>query len=215
MSNTNSPQEEIIKLWNELKIESVHFEFSCGGDSMNDTSIVINGLDGSTIENDEIASYFDNEVYNRVEFYVNSDGHYQGENGTVYITLEEGEDDFSYSKSSQSEWSENYDSEVEIELSEEEAEFLKSKVLNINGAEGEQPTVNYKGDCILSDIEEELVENLQEKILNELRDFQPEIEDGELQDWFTFTTSEDGGLTIVDNKLKVEISNQVTVYRDE
>ena len=60
-------EQEIIQLWNELEITHIDFEFTCGGDSMNDTTLNIHKGD-EIIENDVIATYFDNEVYNAVEF---------------------------------------------------------------------------------------------------------------------------------------------------
>ena len=85
-------KQEAIKLWKELKIESGTMEFSCGGDSMNDYSFTFYG-GGKEIESSELKDYFDDAVYKHVEFYVNSDGHYQGEAGTVEITLDNDDDD--------------------------------------------------------------------------------------------------------------------------
>ena len=34
-------EKEIIQLWKELQITHIDFEFSCGGDSMNDTTLNI------------------------------------------------------------------------------------------------------------------------------------------------------------------------------
>ena len=41
----------------------------------------------------ELEDYSDGEIYNQVEFYVNSDGHYQGESGVVRIELNGEEDE--------------------------------------------------------------------------------------------------------------------------
>ena len=97
--------EKIIKLWKELGVTHIDFEFCCGGDSMNDTTLNIHKGD-EIIENNELETFFDNEVYKRVEFYVNSDGHYQGESGNVLIELNDEGDDFNFMKSAQSEWCE-------------------------------------------------------------------------------------------------------------
>ena len=94
--------EEIIKLWKEKNIDHVDFNFSCGGDSMNDTEIQIYDKQGNEVECSEISDHIDSEVYNKVEFYVNSDGHYMGESGTVKVELVEDDEEpyLSYSKSS-------------------------------------------------------------------------------------------------------------------
>ncbi len=206
--------QEIIKLWKELGVEQVKFEFSCGGDSMNDTSITIEGKDGSEIDNVELRDYFDDAVYKRVEFYEASDGHYQGEFGNVYITLSDDEEDFDYNKSSQSEWSERVDSEVPVELTDEQMKFIKSKVLNING-DCDSLNVNYKNDCILSDKEEELVDDLENTLLDILRDYSPDTDEGEVGEWFTFTTNEEGeDIKFIGNSIVVQISNEVTIFRE-
>lgn len=214
---TETGLEEIIKLWKELQVDFVNFEFSCGGDSMNDTCIHIYDLGGNEISCDEISTYIDDEIYKRVEFYVNSDGHYIGEAGNVEVRLSDDEEEFEYSKSSQSEWSESVESELKIEIDEPTIKFIKDKVLNINGEE-HNGVVNYKVDCILSDEEEKIADELVEKIVVECQSFSPE--DYDIQDdWFRFTTAnldnDNNGIKIVDNKLLVYITQQFTEYKDE
>jgi hypothetical protein len=153
-------------------------------------------------------------VYNNVDFYVNSDGHYQGEAGQVIIELvEDDEPYFSYSKQAESEWSESITNDLEIKLTEKEAEFIKKNILNFNGDEGQINSV-FNGDLFLSDEDEAFLEALEEKILDEVRDFSPEIDEGELEEWLSFNT-EENNLTITDdNELVVEVHNRVRVYRE-
>jgi hypothetical protein len=206
-------KQKAIEIWKELNVERVVFEFSCGGDSMNDTSIFIFDKNGSEIDNVELRDFFDSETYNRVEFYVNSDGHYQGEAGEVEITLDEEDDDFSYCKSSQSEWCESVTNITEVELDEEEITFIKDKVLNINGGDGDF-NLNYKMDCILSDKEEENVSSIREKMFSTLSRYCPD-DVNDVDDWFSFTTNEEGDeLEIEGNCIKVQITNQYTTYSD-
>ena len=207
-------KEQIIKLWKELEVISVDFNFSCGGDSMNDTDIVINTKNG-TISNADIETYFDNEVYNKVEFYVNSDGHYQGESGVVVIELEgEGvETDFTYSKQAESEWSEELNTDFGIKLTDKEAEFIKDKILNFNG-DMDDINVVFKGDLILTDEDEEFLKQLEEKIKDETSGYSPETTEGELEEWFSFNTDEDNLTINEDNELIINMSNRVIVYRD-
>ena len=215
MSN-NQNENEIVQLWKELNVARVNFEFSCGGDSMNDTTITIHGEDEGEIENETLKTYFDNEVYNAVEFYVNSDGHYQGESGYVDITLDEDGETFNYSKYSESEWTETVTTTTKIELTDEQVAFINDKVLNINGSYDEV-VVNYKQDCILSDEEEKIAEGLEATIQDQLNEYAPEQDEGELQeDWFTFTTNPEGEtLKIVGNGLQVQVNNSVTVFKEE
>ncbi len=208
-----SNKEKAIELWKELNVERIVFEFSCGGDSMNDTAIFIFDKNDNEIDNDELRNFFADETYKRVEFYVNSDGHYQGEAGEVEITLEEDDDDFSYCKSAQSEWCESVNNVTEVELDEKEITFIKDKVLNINGGDGEF-NLNYKIDCILSDKEEEMVSSIEEKMFSTLRSYCPD-DVNDVDDWFSFTTNEEGDeLEIEGNYIKVHITNQYTTFSD-
>ena len=210
--------EEIIKLWKEKNIDHVDFNFSCGGDSMNDTDIVIYDKDGNEVECSEIKDHIDDKVYNEVEFYVNSDGHYMGESGTVKVELVEDDEEpyLSYSKSSQSEWSESYQNNEEITLTDKQAEIVSKYVDNINGGEGGEIVVNFKTDCILSDEEQAELDSLETTIIEFVEGYEPEDIEGELSDWYSFTTNDDDEqLKLVGNKLTLSITKQAYVYRDE
>lgn len=207
--------EEIISIWKENRVGVVRFNFSCGGDSMGDTSFEIEDEDGGEISCPELENYFEDEVYKHVDFYEASDGHYQGEQGNVTIELNSEENDFDYSKWSESEWSERHESNIFVELSDEMVALIKAKVLNINGSDTEI-TTNFKEDCVLNDDEEALLEEIEEKIRQEAGEYTPETVEGELGDWFTFTTNDEGkGITFQGNSIKIEMSNEVTVYREE
>ena len=212
--------KDIITLWKKLGINHATFTFSCGGDSMNDTSIAFYNESDEEVEGetDELCTYFDNIVYDRVDFYVNSDGHYQGESGTVDIRLDdEEEDDFTYSKDSESEWCESLSSELIIDLTKEMVEFINENVSNINGAEGEMITVNFKRDFILNEKQVKLLEELKEKIENETVNYEPDNVEGELQDWFSYTTNQEGEDIKIDEfgGLKINMNNNETVYKSE
>jgi len=211
-------EQEIIQLWKELQITHINFEFTCGGDSMNDTTLNIHKGE-EIIENDVIATYFDHEVYNRVEFYVNSDGHYMGESGNVLIELNDEGDEFNYMKSAQSEWCERITSDVEVELTDEEIEFVREFVRDINGGESEDANFNYKKDFIINQKRKELIDSIGKKVSSVCDDFTPELEgDGEVNDWYSYTTNEDditdSEVVIKGNKIIVKVSNEYYVYTD-
>ena len=207
-------ETEIVNLWKELNIDHVNFNFSCGGDSMNDTDIEIFDKEGELVENQELVNYFDRVVYNRVDFYVNSDGHYMGESGTVEITLNEDEDDFYYSKNAQSEWSEHFTGQTIVKLTDEETAFVSEFVDNINGG-GDGFTINYKKDFIVTDRQEKLVAELEEKINEVAYNFEPENAQGEASDWITYTTNEDNEeLTLEGNELTLSVSREYYVYTE-
>ena len=71
--------EKIIEIWKKENIAQAVFNFYCGGDSMGDTDLSFEDSEGIRIEfsdtknEDTLATYFDNEVYNNVSFYEASD----------------------------------------------------------------------------------------------------------------------------------------------
>lgn len=162
-------KEEVIKLWKELGVVQVIFEFSCGGDSMNDTSIHIYNSFG-IIENKEIYEYFDTEIYNAVDFYVDSDGVYLGEYGEVTITLieEEGESYFQYDKASTEEYNVFVTHSFPFNLKEEYKAFIKKYVNNIR-IEGDTSVVfDFKIDFIITESIQNLIDSLRNDLMEEI-----------------------------------------------
>ena len=199
--------ENIVELWKELNIEKVLFNFDCGGDSMGDTNIVIINKDNKEISNNDIETYIDDNVYNRVDFYVNSDGHYIGEEGVVIIRLDEEEEELTYEKEATSTFSETTNRQVEVELTNEEIDFVKNFVSEIGGGFGERTYFNFKKDFIITDEIDTLMKNLIKKIDDVVSKYEPDIEEGgELEEWYRFTTNEDNlsvnsDVEIIDNTL--------------
>jgi hypothetical protein len=204
-----------VKLWKENKIHECIMDFSCGGDSMNDYDFKFYDKKGKEIECQELKDYVEDEVFRKVEFYENSDGHYIGEFGQVRITLNDGEDDFEYNKSSKSEWSERYTEEISIGITTEEAKFIKEKVGNMNGGEGDK-LINYKVDCILTDDEEEMVDKLLKRIDDVCNDHEFENQVGEPEEFYTWNTDEDGDeIQIKGDNLYVSVSRSFMETKEE
>lgn len=219
MKATNVETNEMIELWKKLDIQKCEMEFSCGGDSMNETDFTFYNSENKQVDGEELEGYFENEVYNEVEFYEVSDGHYIGEFGQVVITLEEEDGDepyFQYDKQSQSEWEEREFEVMKYDLTDSEVKFLTEKVDSIVGGEDGQ-AINYKTDCVLSDEEEEMSEKLLQDISDTAEEFEFENVDGEQQDWFNFTTriGDEDGIEIVDNKLSVEVTRNFYQTRED
>ena len=211
-------EKEVIQLWKENGVESIDYEFDCGGDSMNETTLNILDKEGNIIECKEIEDYFENVIYNEVEFYVNSDGHYMGERGNVYVYLEEEDEEepyFTYSKSSMEEYNEREDFDVMIELSDEEIEYISLYVNNINTGWGDDMNFNYGTDFIKTDRHEELETSIGEKLTKFYDDYEPEVQ-GELSGSdMSFNTNEDENvITIEGNKLKVTLFYESYVYKE-
>jgi hypothetical protein len=191
---------EAVSEWKKLGIDNANMEFSCGGDSMSDYSFTFYTKNKSAVtgrpenievESELLISFFDLQIFDDVEFYVNSDGHYIGESGNVVITLNDEEDGFVYDKQSQSEWSESYEETIHIKLSNSEVEFVKNKILNINGGQDGDATFNYKIDCVITDEEEELIETLGKRLENECETYEFQDVEGEEEDWFTWSTNQE------------------------
>jgi len=202
MSNSviNENVIEAVSEWKRLGIDNANMEFSCGGDSMSDYSFTFYTKNKSAVtgrpenievESEALISFFDLQIFDDVEFYVNSDGHYIGESGNVVITLNDDEDGFEYDKQSQSEWSESYEETIHIRLSNSEVEFIKNKILNINGGQDGDATFNYKIDCVITDEEEELIETLGKRLENECETYEFQDVEGEEEDWFTWSTNQE------------------------
>jgi hypothetical protein len=196
----NETITEAVSEWKKLGIDNANMEFSCGGDSMSDYSFTFYTKNKSAVtgrpenievESEELVVFFDRQIFDDVEFYVNSDGHYIGESGNVVINLNDDEDGFVYDKQSQSEWSESYEETIHIKLSKEEVEFVKNKILNINGGQDGDATFNYKIDCVITDEEEELIEVLGKRLENECETYEFQDVEGEEEDWFTWSTNQE------------------------
>jgi hypothetical protein len=206
-------EEQAIQEWKKLGITSCEMQFSCGGDSMNDYSFEFfkNGV--GVIESKELDNFFDNEVFKRVEFYEASDGHYIGEAGSVEITLVEEDDEepfLNYSKSSQSEWNESFTETIDVELTEEETNFLNSKVRRVSADESNEPFYIYKKDCILSKREMEIRNKLGRRLDEIAQDHDIETAVGDKQEYYQWEINTDD--TEV-NKLRV--SRSYVVYKDD
>ena len=208
-------QEDAIKKFKELKVSRGEMQFSAGGDSMNDYTITLFDEKDTEITDgvDDLVSFLDDEIFRQVTFYVNSDGHYMGESGVVHIGLE-GEDDdkrFYFNKSASSEWSENITTTIEIELTQEQADFIRKNVSSVNGGYDERVNINYSRDFIMTDKDEEIQKSIEELIEEETANFTPDI-DEEFGDWFRYEKEDE--LVTDDNKLVIEITNEYTTYSD-
>lgn len=206
-------QGKVIALqkWKEHDVDRVHFVFSCGGDSMNDTSVEVYDKNDNIIEVPEIENYIDEAVYSNVTFYEASDGHYMGEDGTVVITLTDDEDDFDYCKDSQEEWCENELFTEKFELTDEEVEFIDKYVADINGSMAEDDyNVNYKTDFVQTDELVEFEEKLVEKFKNYFDNYEHNLENP--SDWNTIEVQ--GDTLDKENKtIDLKMSFQHYVYR--
>lgn len=203
--------KDTIKLWNEKNIKYCEMEFSCGGDSMNDYTFTY-FTEADSFHDSDLDNYFDNEVYHNVNFYVNSDGHYLGENGIVHIELDDEGENFTYSKSAQSEWTETIDSELLIQLTDEQAEFIRKNVSDINGGFDEGVNINYSRNFIMTDREEELQKEIELLVEGDTAHFEPNT-DEEMQEWYRYESNENN-IVNDKNELVINMHNDYYMYTD-
>lgn len=217
-------KQEAIQEWKQLGIKHAEFEFSCGGDSMNDTTLNFYDQKNKVIQSGNLEGYFDSEIYRVVTFYEASDGHYQGEAGVVMIELDDESDDvndhdFTYSKDSQAEYNEQFTEVIDIKLTAEQVNFIQLNVSNMNGGDSDSTTINYKRDFIMTDDDERIQNEIAELLDDEAQNCHFENASGEATDWYNFTTNGDDNdeleeLTIVENHLKLLVNRTFVVYQD-
>jgi hypothetical protein len=201
--------EKLIEEWKEKGVDRAEFEFSCGGDSMNDTSLVFFDKESKEIiMSNESRETLDNDIYSNVEFYVNSDGHYQGEHGTVLVEFNVEENEFNYSKSATEEWSESFSDIITIEITPELHKFCKEYVLEISG-ESNYLDIEYAKDFYINSEKCKMLEDIKEVINEAIDDHEPEDKSaGELEDYVSMSNFK----TIDNNKIKFNYDYRKTVY---
>ena len=205
-------KDEAIALWKEQGIERVEMEFYCGGDEMGDYSFTYFNTDEEVVECKELDTFFDEEVFNRIEFYVNSDGHYMGESGNVHITLDDAEIDFDYVKSSESEWNESLSNTLSVTLNDEQINYVKEFISSINGGSDEFTQFNYSKDFIMTDEHERIEKEVGDILDTITSEYEPETEN-EVGEWFNYENQVP--MFDTDNTLLIDINNETTIYRLE
>lgn len=215
-----TPEMATIKLWKKLKVSSIEFQFSCGGDSMTETEFTIHGPKKplKSKQAKEIVSYFEDAIYNHVEFYETGDGHYQGEFGTVEITLveDEGEEPyFQYDKMASSEWSESASNMGQVELTQEEADFIKTYIRSMQGGRDDANAINYSQDFIMSDEHEKLMDDVLQRVHDMASDLEFEGLDFDTKNnndgWYMFEYRNIDG----ENVMHVEVTKSFYVTKEE
>jgi hypothetical protein len=85
----------------------------------------------------------------------------------------------------------------------------------MNGGEGDK-NINYKIDFILTDEEEKMVDKLLESIDNACEEYDFEGSEGEPEDFYSWSTDEDGGgIEIKGDNLYVEVNRNFMITKDE
>jgi hypothetical protein len=209
--------KEAIARWKELNIDRAVLTFDCGGDSMGGMEWSLYDNEDEHVVDNGLVNYFDNIIYEKVDFYVNSDGHYMGESGTVTIELsyeDEEDEDFVYNKDAVSNYEETVTNELVVELTDVELAFVKEYVRDINGGYVESVNFNYSKDFIMTDEMDVLERLIGDKVSNAAAEFTPEKYDGELNEWYRYDSGEENDTIVIkDNSIVLTIFNSVYTER--
>jgi len=218
---------EISKLWLELKVDYILIDFSCGSDSTDLEGTMIYDQSGTRISSYDLSKYFEDEIFNNVDFDEATDDYYLGESGTVKITMvedggcywednEEGEEieiltyEFIYDKKSKSKYAKEILSTLNIPLDDTMIKLIKEKISNING-NSSIIFINKKTNVDLTEEEDIVLENLKSMIVKYCKKFIPQIE-GEIDDYYQYDTVKiDRDETEKLNNPLIQISNNCLV----
>lgn len=152
---------EIIKAFNKHGIVTADFEFDCGGDQMNYTELKF--YDDTLHEVDapqDLHDLVEEMIYEKVKFYVDSDGHYIGERGSVMVSIED--DTLVFSKTAEAGYSEEVSVEVGLDINEEVAVLdgcVRSIILS-----GGETQIEYEKDFVMTDAHENAIEAITQKM---------------------------------------------------
>lgn len=202
--------ETVVELWKKNNIKEVVLTFDCGGDSMGNMDWEVftdkGNFDGG--DKDELITYFDGVIFDKVEFYEVSDGHYQGENGTVCITLDDDENDFHYFKDSVSELNETIDETFIMTLTKEEYDFVTEYVEGMEGEEGGDIFTEFKKDFIMTVEQEKILSDLEKRFDEEASEHEFTGVDGEPSDWYHWLLTDRLG----DNEIEITVQRTFIVF---
>lgn len=206
-------KEKLIQIWKDNGIDKAEFKFSCGGDSMNDYSLLFYDEKHKELTvPDEFKEKFIDLIFNNVAFYEVSDGHYLGEYGTVHIYYDEELEDFDFTKSSVSEFSEKIERHLSTELTEEESNYYSSYIKDINLSDsGNYESIHYKKDFIKTDKHKEIEKDIINKVVEEAERLETSIrENDNYEEYFDVTD-----FTIDGNILEFLVSYSVIRTENE
>ena len=157
---------EAIQLWKERNIQRCEMGFNAGGDDMGEYTFTFYGENDVEVKDDDLKDFFDDEVFEKVHFYVNNEGEY----GTVFITLED--EAFDYNKTSWTDESETITEPSDIELTPEEVALLRDKIERFSFTSDESPVYTYYKDCILSEKEMETLKAFEVRVSEYAEDYE-------------------------------------------
>lgn len=171
-------EKQAVIYWQQLQLSRAEFTFSCGGDQMNETNLILYDKDEKVIKEKLLEDYFNRNVYDSVEFYVNSSDNYLGEYGIVTILLEE--DEFDYSKSTTEEWEETLKKFKTIRIPKKFIDYFDN-IVSFYISDSDQGFDYYDDSKQSDEVEEEIVDFLVKRSKQILTDDEKRHE---FTDWY-------------------------------
>lgn len=225
MSSYITPEREIelYKLFIKHKLDRIECEYNAGGDSMGDTNITFykKGKEDYYVHTDLCENEWTDYIYDNVEFYGNSDGHYLGEFGKIIISKDEDEDKLEFIEERNFEYSENYNTSItddNIKISTECRNFLLTYVNNIewsfyNGDDN----IDYISDYSFKDMF--YTQEIHELVLKSLKELMNIVNNDDCKRYDDFPTEIedliDCVVTIENNKITLNPTYRYTCIRNE
>jgi hypothetical protein len=207
--STKAGIETLKDLFINNQVDRIEWIYSAGGDSLNETETV-GYLGDEEVDVKEHESIIDDFALDNTDIADSSDGHYEGESGTVTITYDAQEDVLVTSKDFESHWNESYEEEDYINITSEEKEILsKIDVFKVEIPKSSYEEILFKEDTYVSKEMHGLLESITEKMIDVAMDFEPSKGDGETNEYMTIQFEE-----VVEDMAKVTIHYTVQETKD-
>lgn len=187
-------KEEIIDIWVKYNIDSIEVKFDSFGVRLMHYYAIIDGHKRielgwaedfctaepfTPIEDEDLRRdakgcvNYHNEKIGEAHFIVDSAETEYCEDGIITITLKKDDNYpdggyFLYRKISKFLYTDCLTQKVFLEISPEEAEIMDSKIDRISGVCGEWTDLKFKGDCVLSKHEDQILQALSDRMMHKV-----------------------------------------------
>ena len=214
--------DEFYDLLDKFNVDHAILDYNCGGDDTTIYCEVIYDLDGKSVNSYELGSYFEEYAIKHCDLQDASDDYYMGESGTLKIQVvrsfrdrfknksgKKKDDyvyDFTFEKKGFMYYREEIINELIIPLKISMINFIKEKVSSIYGGQN-WVTVHFKKGITCSEEEENIHNELKEKIKLHCAQFTPQTDIGILSFYNFNTKADDDEIKFLGDGLKVNFIN--------
>lgn len=158
--------KKLEKIFTKHNIVRVIADFDMGGDSGEVYDIEAFDINEQLIPlNDYEVGHIRDSIYTNVEFYEISDGHYNGEYGSVTIEYEKEEGEFLFNKEGKAKYTELERNIIFIKFSEDEINYIKEYLSDFGQSGWNGYIFIYKKDFIFTEKHQEIEYSIRDKII--------------------------------------------------